>query len=79
MSPSKDAQAASDSSASATPAEVTAYSTQVMRQVSRIGVRTLRVNNHGLFFIRLQNRTCDVEYQISPLRVPAWLKHLGGV
>ncbi len=52
--------------------------TILMRKVSRIGVRTLSVNNHGCFFIRLQNRRNDVEYQIPATRVPLWLKQLEG-
>ena len=50
--------------------------TIMLSSVHRIGKRTLSVNNYGRFFIRLQNRTVDVEYEISPLRVPKWIKHL---
>lgn len=50
--------------------------TTVASSVHRLGKRTLSVNNYGRFFIRLENKTCDVEYEISPLSVPAWLKVL---
>ena len=59
-------------------AEVSDYRTTVMRKLSRIGVRTLTVNNHGCFFIRLENRRTDVEYQIPATRVPAWIKQMEG-
>lgn len=61
-----------------TRAEALDLRTTMMRKVSKIGVRTLSVNNHGYFFIHLKNRRCDVEYPISALRVPAWIKQLEG-
>ena len=68
----------SDSLTPATSAEDSAYRTILMRKLSRIGVRTLSVNNHGLFFIHLKNRKSDVEYQIPATRVPAWIKQMEG-
>jgi len=50
--------------------------TIVLSSVDRIGKRTLSVNNYGRFFMRLENRRWDVEYEVSPLRVPFWLKQL---
>lgn len=70
-----------DTSASQTTArnaEAQDLRTILMRKLSRIGVRTLSVNNHGLFFIHLKNRKSDVEYQIPATRVPAWIKKMEG-
>lgn len=78
MSLSERGSEASASSTPATSVEDSAYRTTLMRKLSRIGVRTLSVNNHGLFFIRLQNRRTDVEYQIPATRVPAWIKQMEG-
>lgn len=66
------------SQAPASSVEDSAYRTILMRKLSRIGVRTLSVNNHGCFFIRLENRRTDVEYQIPATRVPAWIKQMKG-
>lgn len=75
---SADQAVTSGSSTSAKHVGATDLRTTLMRKVSRIGVRTLTVNNHGVFHIRLQNRRSDVEYQIPATRVPAWIKHMEG-
>lgn len=79
MNPSpRDQVSESDSVTPVKVAVVQDYRTTLMRKLSRIGVRTLTVNNHGCFFIRLQNKRSDVEYQIPATRVPAWIKHMEG-
>ena len=51
-------------------------STTLSDSVARIGRRTLRLTNYGKAYIRLRNRTNDVEYEISLLSVPKWIQHL---
>jgi hypothetical protein len=50
--------------------------TIVLTSVARLGKRTLSVTNHGRWYIRLENRTCDVEYEIPLLSAPLWMQHL---
>ena len=50
--------------------------TIVRSSVCRLGKVTLSVSNYGRFYIRLENRTNDTEYEISPTKVPLWLKEL---
>lgn len=51
-------------------------STTLSDSIARIGRRTLRLTNYGKAYIRLRNRTNDVEYEVSLLSVPLWMKHL---